>query len=137
MGIIGGRCRAATVYARDAEWRKNYAFFDHAAVRTDRNRAVDALILEWQIVGPAVLVALRCGHFDVLALLLWYLFELCDESGAVCEVGEDVVAGGTGVVLGKVGGDAFVAVYFGAVRAHLGLLVGTAAQQAQQFVHYK
>ena len=85
--------------------------------------------------GFARLVALRGGQFDVLALWHCYLFEFSDESGAVCEVGEDVAACGAGVVLREVGRNAFAAVNFGAVRAHLRLLVGTAAEQAQQFVH--
>ena len=129
------RCCAATAYVRGAEWKSDYPFFDHAAVRANGHCTIHALIFQGQIVGFARLVALRGGQFDVLALWHCYLFEFSDESGAVCEVGEDVAAGGAGVVLREVGRNAFVAVNFGGVRAHLGLLVGTAAEQAQQFVH--
>jgi hypothetical protein len=56
------------------------------------------------------------------------LLQFCDEAGAVGEIGQDVIAGGAGVVLGEVVFDALLAVDFGAVGAHLGVFVVVSAE---------
>lgn len=53
----------------------------------------------------------------------WYLFEFGDESGTICEIGEDCAAGGAAAVDGYIVLDAILAEYLWAARTHFWLLV--------------